>query len=223
MGGTGHRLSSTVKSPGDHLPAAGVFFIASARPLTSLLPAAQPCCRSGNVACDGTHDGGRPHLAIVVMSGHQAAPIGDARFLVPASPSAARHAVRLQHRLDRADTGGQVSSLPKWASQATNAQAPDQRAWPALRAAVPAGAVLLVALGYLTFGVFAPLTLAHLTLWGRLRQWRATPPLGHLAALRRAGRPDRRRGRGIAPAVCGPLAGDGLPQPVLLHRGLPAR
>ncbi len=43
-----------------------------------------------------------------------------------------------------------------------DAQAPDQRAWPALRAAVPAGAVLLVALGYLTFGVFAPLTLAHL-------------------------------------------------------------
>ncbi len=70
--------------------------------------------------------------------------------------------MRLQHRLDRADTGGQVSSLPKWASQATNAQAPDQRAWPALRAAVPAGAVLLVALGYLTFGVFAPSTLAHL-------------------------------------------------------------
>jgi len=124
---------------------------------------------------------------------------------------------RLTARLDV------CSRLPRRLWYAPDAQAPDQRAWPALRAAVPAGAVLLVALGYLTFGVFAPLTLAHLTLWGRLRQWRATPPLGHLAALRRAGRPDRRRGRGIAPAVCGPLAGDGLPQPVLLHRGLPAR
>jgi Transposase DDE domain len=207
------------------------------------------------------------------------------------------------------------SRLPRRLWYEPDAQAHDQRAWPALLAAVPAGALLLFDLGYLNFGVFAQLTLAHITFvtraksnlafsvdtilrrsrqaqdalvwigrgaerqqvrlisvlhkgtWQRFltneldpaclppeyavalyyqrwriedgyavvkrllglayfwggRQWRAAPALGHLAALRRAGRPDRRGRRGAGPALCSPLAGDGLPQPVFLHKRLPAR
>jgi hypothetical protein len=55
------------------------------------------------------------------------------------------------------------SRLPRRLWYEPDAQAHDQRAWPALRAAVPAGALLLFDLGYLNFGVFAQLTLAHIT------------------------------------------------------------
>lgn len=53
--------------------------------------------------------------------------------------------------------------LPRRLWYEPDAQAHDQRAWPALLAAVPTGALLLFDLGYLNFGVFAQLTLAHVT------------------------------------------------------------
>lgn len=55
------------------------------------------------------------------------------------------------------------SRLPRRLWYEADAQAHDQRAWPDLLAAVPAGALLLFDLGYLNFGVFAQLTLAHVT------------------------------------------------------------
>jgi hypothetical protein len=53
--------------------------------------------------------------------------------------------------------------LPRRLWYEADAQAHDQRAWPDLVAAVPAGALLLFDLGYLNFGIFAQLTLAHVT------------------------------------------------------------
>jgi len=55
------------------------------------------------------------------------------------------------------------SRLPRRLWYESDAQAHDQRAWPDLLAAVPAGALLLFDLGYLNFSVFAQLTLAHVT------------------------------------------------------------
>jgi hypothetical protein len=73
---------------------------------------------------------------------------------------------------DRADTplAGRMtalldvcSRLPRRLWYEADAQAHDQRAWPDLLAAVPAGALLLFDLGYLNFGIFAQLTLARIT------------------------------------------------------------
>lgn len=73
---------------------------------------------------------------------------------------------------DRADTplAGRMTALldvcarlPRHLWYEPDAQAHDQRAWPHLLAAVPADALLLFDLGYLNFGVFAHLTLAHIT------------------------------------------------------------
>jgi hypothetical protein len=55
------------------------------------------------------------------------------------------------------------SRLPRRLWYAAAAQAHDQRAWPDLRAAVPAGALLLFERGDLNFGLLAPLTLARIT------------------------------------------------------------
>jgi hypothetical protein len=55
------------------------------------------------------------------------------------------------------------SRLPRRLWYEPDAQAHDQRAWPDLLAAVPAGALLLFDLGYLNFGIFAQLTLAQIT------------------------------------------------------------
>ncbi len=55
------------------------------------------------------------------------------------------------------------SRLPRRLWYEPDAQAHDQRAWPGLLAAIPAGALLLFDLGYLNFGVFAQLSVAHIT------------------------------------------------------------
>ncbi len=55
------------------------------------------------------------------------------------------------------------SRLPRRLWYEADAQAHDQRAWPDLLAAVPAGALLLFDLGYLNFSIFAQLTLARIT------------------------------------------------------------
>lgn len=62
------------------------------------------------------------------------------------------------------------SRLPRRLWYEPDAQAHDQRAWPALLAAVPAGALLLFDLGYLNFGVFAQLTVAHVTFVTRAKR-----------------------------------------------------
>src|SRR5437868_328285 len=55
------------------------------------------------------------------------------------------------------------SRLPRRLWYESDAQAHDQRAWPDLLTAVPAGALLLFDLGYLNFSIFVQLTLAHIT------------------------------------------------------------
>jgi len=55
------------------------------------------------------------------------------------------------------------SRLPHRLWYESDAQAHDQRAWPDLLTAVPAGALLLFDLGYLNFSIFVQLTLAHIT------------------------------------------------------------
>lgn len=62
------------------------------------------------------------------------------------------------------------SRLPRRLWYEPDAQAHDQRAWPDLLAAVPADALLLFDLGYLNFGVFAQLTLAHVTFVTRAKR-----------------------------------------------------
>ena len=62
------------------------------------------------------------------------------------------------------------SRLPRRLWYEPDAQAHDQRAWPDLLAAVPAGALLLFDLGYLNFGAFAQLTLAHITFVTRAKR-----------------------------------------------------
>jgi hypothetical protein len=70
--------------------------------------------------------------------------------------------------------------LPRRLWYEADAQAHDQRAWPDLVAAVPAGALLLFDLGYLNFGIFAQLTLAHVTFVTRAKSnlaYRVVTPL----------------------------------------------
>jgi DDE family transposase len=55
------------------------------------------------------------------------------------------------------------SRLPRRLWYEPDAQAHDQRAWPDILAALPAGALLVFDLGYTNFGIFAQLTLAHVT------------------------------------------------------------
>jgi len=55
------------------------------------------------------------------------------------------------------------SRLPRHLWYEPEAQAHDQRAWPRILAALPAGALLVFDLGYTNFGIFARLTLAHVT------------------------------------------------------------
>jgi Transposase DDE domain len=55
------------------------------------------------------------------------------------------------------------SRLPRRLWYEPDAAAHDQRAWPDLLAALPAGALLVFDLGYTNFGIFARLTLAHVT------------------------------------------------------------
>jgi len=55
------------------------------------------------------------------------------------------------------------SRLPRRLWYEADAQAHDQRAWPALLAALPAGALLLFDLGYTNFGVFVQVTRAQVT------------------------------------------------------------
>jgi hypothetical protein len=55
------------------------------------------------------------------------------------------------------------SRLPRQLWYESNAAAHDQRAWPDILAAVPAGALLLFDLGFINFGMFAQLTLARIT------------------------------------------------------------
>ena len=55
------------------------------------------------------------------------------------------------------------SRLPRGLWYDADAQAHDQRAWPQILAALPAGALLVFDLGYTNFGIFARLTLAHVT------------------------------------------------------------
>jgi hypothetical protein len=55
------------------------------------------------------------------------------------------------------------SRLPRRLWYEPDAQAHDQRAWPDLLAAVPAGALLLFDRGYLNVGTCAQLTLARIT------------------------------------------------------------
>lgn len=55
------------------------------------------------------------------------------------------------------------SRLPRRLWYESDAQAHDQRAWPHILAALPAGAPLVFDLGYTNFGIFAQLTLAHVT------------------------------------------------------------
>ncbi len=73
---------------------------------------------------------------------------------------------------DRADTplAGRMTALldlcarlPRCLWYDTDAPAHDQRAWPQILAALPAGALLVFDLGYPNFGIFARLTLAHIT------------------------------------------------------------
>ncbi len=73
---------------------------------------------------------------------------------------------------DRADTplAGRMtalldlcSRLPRRLWYEPDATAHDQRAWPHLLAALPAHALLVFDLGYINFGIFAQLTLAHVT------------------------------------------------------------
>jgi hypothetical protein len=55
------------------------------------------------------------------------------------------------------------SRLPRRLWYEAEAQAHDQRAWPEILAALPAGALLLFDLGYTNFGLFLQLTLARVT------------------------------------------------------------
>jgi len=55
------------------------------------------------------------------------------------------------------------SRLPRRRWYEPDAAAHDQRAWPQILAARPAGARLVFDLGYINFGIFARLTLAHVT------------------------------------------------------------
>ena len=55
------------------------------------------------------------------------------------------------------------SRLPHRLWYEPDAAAHDQRAWPGILAALPAGALLVFDLGYTNFGIFAQLTLAHVT------------------------------------------------------------
>jgi len=55
------------------------------------------------------------------------------------------------------------SLLPRQVWYTAEVLAHDQRFWPQIHAAVPAGALLLFDLGYTNFGEFARLTLAHVT------------------------------------------------------------
>jgi Transposase DDE domain len=55
------------------------------------------------------------------------------------------------------------SRLPRRLWYEADAQAHDQRAWPAILAALPAGALLLFDLGYTNFGIFLQVTLAQVT------------------------------------------------------------
>jgi hypothetical protein len=55
------------------------------------------------------------------------------------------------------------SRLPRLLWYESDAAAHDQRAWPDILAALPAGALLLFDLGFINFGMFAQLTLAHIT------------------------------------------------------------
>jgi hypothetical protein len=55
------------------------------------------------------------------------------------------------------------SRLPRRLWYEPDAAAHDQRAWPDILAALPRGALLVFDLGYTNFGVFAQLTLAHVT------------------------------------------------------------
>src|SRR2546428_5489642 len=73
---------------------------------------------------------------------------------------------------DREDTplAGRMTALPDLCSRLprclwydADAQAHDQRAWPQILAALPQGALLVFDLGYTNFGIFARLTLAHVT------------------------------------------------------------
>jgi len=61
------------------------------------------------------------------------------------------------------------SRLPRSLWYASDAQAHDQRAWPQVLAALPAGALLVFDLGYINFGIFARLTLAHVTFVTRVK------------------------------------------------------
>jgi hypothetical protein len=65
------------------------------------------------------------------------------------------------------------SPLPRRRWDEADAQAHDPRAWPDLRAAVPAKALLLCDLGDLTCGILAPLTLARITVVTRAKSHRA--------------------------------------------------
>ena len=56
-----------------------------------------------------------------------------------------------------------ASRLPRALWYEPDAQAHDQRAWPHILAALPAGVLLLFDLGYLNFGMFAALTQAEVT------------------------------------------------------------
>jgi hypothetical protein len=55
------------------------------------------------------------------------------------------------------------SRLPRRLWYESDAQAHDQRAWPEILAALPAGALLLFDLGYTNFGLFLQVTLARVT------------------------------------------------------------
>ncbi len=55
------------------------------------------------------------------------------------------------------------SRLPRSLWYESDAQAHDQRAWPQVLAALPRDALLVFDLGYINFGIFARLTLAHVT------------------------------------------------------------
>jgi Transposase DDE domain len=55
------------------------------------------------------------------------------------------------------------SRLPRRLWYEPDAAAHDQRAWPQILAALPKGALLVFDLGYTNFGIFARLTLAHVT------------------------------------------------------------
>ena len=61
------------------------------------------------------------------------------------------------------------SRLPRHLWYEPDAQAHDQRAWPHILAALPPGALLVFDLGYTNVGVFARLTLAHVTVVTRAK------------------------------------------------------